>query len=50
MKKWLLRLLKSIEGANKSNFSGNKMDCCDLNKQVKKPQKNIDPQNRRNLK
>ena len=32
MLKWLQRLLKSIEDANKSNFGDQKMDCCDLNK------------------
>lgn len=35
MKKWLLKLLKSIESANKSSFGEDKMDCCDLNKQNK---------------
>ncbi len=36
MLKWLQKLLKSIEDANKSNFGSQKMDCCDLNKQSSK--------------
>lgn len=42
MKKWLQRLLKAIESANKSSFGDQKMDCCDLNKQLKKPKKDND--------
>lgn len=39
MKKWLQKILKSIEDANKQNFGEKKMDCCDLNKGNKKNDK-----------
>ncbi|WP_250637589.1 LDCC motif putative metal-binding protein [Clostridium formicaceticum] len=36
MKKWFQKLLKSIEKANQKNLGSKKMDCCDLNKKIKK--------------
>lgn len=36
MKKWFIKLLKSIEEANKKSFGNQRIDCCDLNKQKKK--------------
>ncbi|SCY17017.1 LDCC motif putative metal-binding protein [Alkaliphilus peptidifermentans] len=39
MKKWFMKLLKSIGNANKSNFGDQKMDCCDLNKSKNKKNK-----------
>jgi len=32
MKKWLEKLLKKIEEANKESFGTGRMDCCELNK------------------